>query len=220
MSYSPSGSPVRMTSSPTQDSLLARPGATEVVYGCMYAGKTTAYISRVKEAEALGFSVITVKHIWDNRYGGNAHAAQICTHDQVMLDRPTWTVSRLDDLYPILPHMFKPDRRSLLAIDEGQFFPRLYEFVQEIRLKYPQTNILVSGLDMDFMGRPFGDMPKLIADADIDTHLMATCSCGSKAAIYSHRLVKSKEVVLIGGAEAYVPRCEHCFTVEMTNPLV
>lgn len=211
MSGSASGSPVR-------DGPLSQPGTMEVAHGCMYAGKTTTYIARVKEAEAQGFGIVTAKHVWDDRYGGKSHAAQVCTHDQVMLERPTWTVTRLEDLYPILPHVFRADRRSLLAIDEGQFFPRLYEFVQEVRLKYPQTNILIAGLDMDFLGRPFGDMPKLILDADFDVHLKAKCACGSHEALYSHRLVQSKEVVLIGGAEAYVPRCEKCFRAEI--PLV
>jgi thymidine kinase len=178
----------------------------------MYAGKTTAYIARVEEAQSRDFGIVTAKHVWDNRYGGGAHAAQICTHDQVMLERPTWTVSRLEDLYTILPHIFKADRRGLLAIDEGQFFPRLYEFVEEVRVKYPSVNIVVAGLDMDFMGRPFGDMPKVIAKSNVDTHLKANCACGSKEAIYSHRLAKSKEVVLIGGSESYVPQCEKCFS--------
>lgn len=190
---------------------LDTPGTTEVVYGCMYAGKTTMYIDRVREAERKGFSIVTVKHVWDNRFGG-AHAAQICTHDQVHLNRPAWTVSRLEDLHTIFPHVFKPERRGLLIIDEGQFFPGLEEFVSEVRSQYPIVNIVIAGLDMDFLGRPFGDIPKLIATADINTHLKARCACGSSEALYSHRIVQSREVILIGGAEAYVPMCKKCFT--------
>lgn len=192
---------------------LILPGLVEVIHGCMYAGKTTAYIARVREAEHQGFGIITVKHVWDNRYGGNAHAAQICTHDRVMLNRPTWTVTRLEDLHPILPHIFKPGQRGLLAIDEGQFFPNLHEFVRAVHGQYPYVNIVVAGLDMDFMGRPFGDIPELVKTADVNTHLKARCACGSKEAIYSRRLVNSEEVVLIGGSETYAPQCEKCFSV-------
>ena len=72
------------------------------------------------------------------------------------------------------------------------------------------TRVIVAGLDMDFQGRPFGQMPNLLAIADYITKLHAICmKCGSIAYV-SHRIVANEEQVLLGEKDAYEPRCRTC----------
>jgi thymidine kinase len=71
--------------------------------------------------------------------------------------------------------------------------------------------VIVAGLDMDFQGKPFGPIPKLMAIAEQVTKIHAIClRCGSLAQ-YSHRKTKSKKLVLLGETDEYEPLCRACF---------
>jgi thymidine kinase len=78
--------------------------------------------------------------------------------------------------------------------------------------------VIVAGLDLDFLGRPFGPMPLLAAYADRLTKLQASCQypgCGSRQASRTQRLVDGEPaaadspLVVVGGAATYEARCRH-----------
>jgi thymidine kinase len=99
---------------------------------------------------------------------------------------------------------------ALIAIDEIQFFsldavPRILDVVRS------GVNVVVAGLDLTSKGEPFGPVPALMAYADSVVKLTSRCSKCNKPATRSHRRVVSTETVLIGGTEAYEPRCLACF---------
>lgn len=75
--------------------------------------------------------------------------------------------------------------------------------------------VIAAGLDQDFRGEPFGEMPKIMAIAELVTKLQAVCAvCGSPAS-RTQRLINGKPasyddpVILVGASEAYEPRCRH-----------
>jgi thymidine kinase len=99
---------------------------------------------------------------------------------------------------------------DVVGIDEAQFFDaELPRVCQLLALK--GIRVIVAGLDMDYLGKPFGQMPNLLAVADYITKLHAICmKCGSIANI-SHRKISGDGQVLIGEKETYEPRCRKCF---------
>ena len=71
--------------------------------------------------------------------------------------------------------------------------------------------VIVAGLDMDYLGNPFGPMPGLMATAEYVTKVHALCTRCGDLAHYSHRLVANDKQVLLGETDTYEPLCCHCF---------
>jgi thymidine kinase len=71
--------------------------------------------------------------------------------------------------------------------------------------------VLIAGLDMDYLGRPFEPMPQLMAIAEYVTKLHAICAESGTIASYSQRIVNSEDRILVGESEAYEPRSRGCF---------
>ena len=84
-------------------------------------------------------------------------------------------------------------------------------FKPSLDKRFSETRVLVAGLDMDFMGNPFGPMPALMAIAEYVTKLHAICvRCGSLAH-YSYRKSEEDQDVLLGEKDLYEPLCRHCY---------
>ena len=99
---------------------------------------------------------------------------------------------------------------DVIGIDEAQFFDDGIVNVCN-QLAYNGIRVIVAGLDMDYLGKPFGPMPKLLSIADEVTKVHAICvKCGSLA-YASHRLVKNDSQVMLGEKEEYEPLCRDCF---------
>lgn len=99
---------------------------------------------------------------------------------------------------------------DVIGIDEAQFFDDGIINVCN-QLAYNGMRVIVAGLDMDYLGKPFGPMPKLLSIADEVTKVRAICvKCGSLA-YASHRLVKNNAQVMLGEKEEYEPLCRDCF---------
>ena len=73
------------------------------------------------------------------------------------------------------------------------------------------TRVIVAGLDMDYLGRPFGPIPALLATAEFVTKVHAVCVCCGEIASYSFRIVVSESQVLLGETDSYEARCRPCF---------
>lgn len=99
---------------------------------------------------------------------------------------------------------------DVVGIDEAQFFDSAIVSVCE-KLAIAGTRVIVAGLDMDYLGNPFGPVPQLLAIADYITKLHAICvRCGNIASM-SYRKTKQEGQVVIGEIDIYEPRCRVCY---------
>jgi thymidine kinase len=106
------------------------------------------------------------------------------------------------------------DDVQVVGIDEAQFYDMsLVDVAQELANR--GIRVIIAGLDMDYLGKPFGPMPYLMAIAEDVRKVHAICvKCGALAN-YSHRLVNDDELVVLGEKEAYEPLCRDCFNKAM-----
>src|SRR3989441_83507 len=122
---------------------------------------------------------------------------------------------------PVCRRHHTPEARALsfqeVWFDEPQFLgPEIVSLADELADR--GRHVIVAGLDLDFLARPFGPMPLLAAYADRLTKLQASCQypgCGSRQATRTQRLVDGEPasadspLVVIGGAATYEARCRH-----------
>ncbi len=102
------------------------------------------------------------------------------------------------------------DDVEVVGIDEAQFFDEHLVSVCN-QLAGMGIRVIVAGLDMDYLGQPFGPMPELMAIAEYVDKVHAICvKCGNLAH-YSHRIVEGEKIVLLGEKESYEPLCRSCF---------
>ena len=92
----------------------------------------------------------------------------------------------------------------MVALDEAQFFDDGIIDVCNV-LANGGKRVIVAGLDMDYEGNPFGPMPNLMAIAEFVTKVHAICTKTGNLANYSHRISKSKDLVLLGERAEYEP---------------
>ena len=102
-----------------------------------------------------------------------------------------------------------PDVR-VIGVDEAQFFDeRLPQVCETLALR--GVRVIVAGLDMDFLGNPFGPMPSLLAMAEYVTKVHAICPHCGNLATHSYRLTAEQETVVLGEKDKYEPRCRICY---------
>jgi thymidine kinase len=177
-----------------------RRGSIEVICGSMFSGKTEELIRRLKRAKIANLRVEIFKPKLDVRYD----AQNIVSHDtNAILSSP------IDNSQTILLLHGEAD---VIGIDEAQFFDdQLPDVCDQLALK--GIRVIVAGLDMDFTGKPFGQIPFLLAKADYITKLHAICvKCGN-IANYSYRKKQSNNNAqfLLGEKDLYEPRCRKCY---------
>ncbi|TAF33491.1 MAG: thymidine kinase [Cytophagales bacterium] len=185
---------------PNLNTLKTEPklGWIEVVCGSMFSGKTEELLRRAKRATIAKQSVAIFKPQIDVRYD----AERVVSHDQKSVE--SIPVSHSSE---ILKHV---GTAFVVGIDEAQFFDEQIVQVCE-KLANSGRRVIVAGLDMDFMGRPFGQMPALMCIAEFVTKVHAICMrCGGVAS-HSYRLTDEQGQVLLGEKNEYEPRCRRCF---------
>jgi len=173
-------------------------GWIEVICGSMFSGKTEELIRRLKRVKIANLKVEIFKPAMDKRY----HEQQIVSHDEnAILSTP------IDNSQTILLLAGDVD---VIGIDEAQFFDdQLPEVCDQLALR--GVRVIIAGLDMDYLARPFGQMPYLLAKADYITKLHAICvKCGNIAS-YSYRKGGSSQQIALGEKEMYEPRCRNCY---------
>jgi thymidine kinase len=175
-----------------------RRGWIEVICGSMFSGKTEELIRRLKRAKIANLRVEIFKPAIDIRYD----EVKVVSHDSNSIHS-----TPIDNSQKIL--LFANDV-DIVGIDEAQFFDDEICNVCEA-LALQGTRVIVAGLDMDYLGKPFGQMPKLLAVADFITKLHAICvKCGHLANI-SYRKTAQEGQVVIGEMDIYEPRCRKCY---------
>ena len=174
-----------------------RRGWIEVICGSMFSGKTEELIRRLKRAKIANLKVEIFKPAIDVRYDEN----NVVSHDATAIQS-----TPIDNSQTIL---LMAEGVDVVGIDEAQFFDDEIRHVCET-LALRGVRVIVAGLDMDYLGRPFGQMPYLLSIADYITKLHAICMrCGNIANV-SFRKTAQEGQVLLGEKETYEPRCRKC----------
>lgn len=90
--------------------------------------------------------------------------------------------------------------------------------LQKSYFKNYNCKLIYAGLDLDFLRNPFWGTLELAKLADKLIQLTAKCTrCKNEKAIFSKRIIQSKELIAIGGAESYQPSCKACFDKEWND---
>lgn len=173
-------------------------GWIEVICGSMFSGKTEELIRRLKRVEFAQQKLLLFKPAIDDRY----HEENVVSHKE-----SSFQAIPVNSSADILNH-WKKER--IVAIDEAQFFD--HDLVHVCNdLAKQGVRVILAGLDMDYLGKPFGPMPELLCAAEYVTKVHAICvSCGNLAQ-YSHRTIKTDGQVLVGAVETYQPLCRACY---------
>ena len=167
-------------------------GWIEVICGSMFSGKTEELIRRLKRAEFAKQKTLIFKPSTDVRYS----ESKVVSHDSNEIISKS--VSSSKEIIQLSKDI------DVVALDEAQFFDDgIVDVCNE--LANGGKRVIVAGLDMDYEGNPFGPMPNLMAIAEFVTKVHAICTKTGNLANYSHRISKSKNLVLLGESEEYEP---------------
>lgn len=179
-------------------------GRIEVICGSMFSGKTEELIRRLKRASIAKQKVEIYKPAIDTRYSEE----NVVSHDSnSIVCTPVNTSESI---------LLLTGGVDVVGIDEAQFFDEnLIEVCS--KLANEGVRVIIAGLDMDYLGNPFGPMPALASIAEDVTKVHAICvECGSLAQ-YSYRLVVGDKQVLLGEKNEYMPLCRTCYNKAMHN---
>jgi len=173
-------------------------GCIEVVCGSMFSGKTEELIRRLNRAKIARQKVEIFKPAVDTRYDD----VNVVSHNENSIhSTPVETSSQI---------LLYAEDASVIGIDEAQFFDdELFNVCNQLADR--GVRVIVAGLDMDYLGNPFGPIPKLMAIAEDVTKVHAICMQCGNLAHYSHRTVKNDKLVMLGEKDTYEPLCRNCF---------
>lgn len=180
--------------------LHKRKGSIEVICGSMFSGKTEELIRRMKRAQYAKQKVEIFKPEIDKRYddvkvvsheGNSIHSTPVPASSHILL-----LANEVD----------------VVGIDEAQFFDAgLIDVCNQ--LADSGIRVIVAGLDMDYLGKPFGPIPALLAIAEHVTKVHAICMRCGNIANHSHRITDEEQLVLLGETNNYEPLCRDCFVL-------
>ncbi len=174
-------------------------GWVEVVCGPMFSGKSEELIRRLRRAEIARQRVQVFKHEVDVRYA----VGEIVSHSEMRI--PAERVQSAREI----PQRLDP-RTRVVGIDEAHFFDENLPGVVDV-LADAGRRVIVAGLDLDYLGRPFEPVAHLLAMAEEITKTLAICVVCGNPANRTQRLVAREERIVVGGAQAYEARCRQCF---------
>ena len=173
-------------------------GCIEVVCGSMFSGKTEELIRRLRRAQFANQKIAIFKPTVDNRYS----EVEVVSHDFHKIS--STPIHDPAEMLKVGPEI------QVVGVDEAQFFDEsLVDVCQQLADR--GIRVIVAGLDTDYLGLPFGPMPRLMAVAEDVQKVHAICvRCGALAN-HSHRLSKSEDLVLLGEKNVYEPLCRDCY---------
>jgi thymidine kinase len=179
-------------------------GWMEVICGSMFSGKTEELIRRLRRAEMAGQKVEIFKPKIDTRYD----EVEVVSHNQNKI-RST----PVESSHEIL---LLGSTCDVIGIDEAQFFD---DEITEVAntLANNGVRVVIAGLDMDFLGRPFGPMPYLMATAEYVTKVHAICRKTGNLANYSMRISAGKNLVELGETDSYEAVSRRVFVDDVLN---
>jgi len=176
-------------------------GSVEVICGSMFSGKTEEMIRRLRRAVIAKQEVQVFKPAIDNLY----KVERVTSHAGV--DFEALPVNHSTEILKAL----KPET-TVVGVDEAQFFDDgIIDVIDQLADR--GLRVIVTGLDMNFRGEPFGCVPTLLAKADKVDKLQAICMVCGEPAGRTQRLVNGQPakyddpLVVVGAAEMYEARC-------------
>ena len=178
-------------------------GWIEVICGSMFSGKTEELIRRIKRAEIANQKIKVFKPVIDSRSNNF-----IESHDESKLE--CIEVKSSNEI------LKKIDNCDVVAIDEAQFFDDLIVPVCN-KIANNGARVIIAGLDMDYLGNPFGPMPNLMAISEYVTKVHAVCKKSGNIANYSYRKNNKKDIVVIGEKDKYEPLSRSVFYKKMNK---
>jgi thymidine kinase len=182
-----------------------RSGWIEVICGSMFSGKTEELIRRLKRARIAKQKVEIFKPVIDTRY----HEEDVVSHDANSIrSTPVQSSNQI---------LLMANDFDVVAIDEAQFFDSELPSVCNT-LANNGVRVIVAGLDMDYLGKPFGPIPALLATAEYVTKVHAICPHCGDLANYSHRMVDQDGQVMLGETDVYEPLCRRHFIEKQKKP--
>ena len=179
-------------------------GWMEVICGSMFSGKTEELIRRLRRAEMAGQKVEIFKPKIDTRYDD----VEVVSHNHnKIMSTPVESSNEI---------LLLGSTCDVIGIDEAQFFD---EGIVEIanQLANNGVRVVIAGLDMDFLGRPFGPMPFLMATAEYVTKVHAICKKTGNLANYSMRISKNQNLVQLGETDSYEAVSRRVFVDDVLN---
>jgi thymidine kinase len=181
------------------DFVAGNTGWIEVICGPMFSGKSEELMRRLRRARIARKRVQVFKPVIDDRYS----ADEIVSHGDVRMKSEV--VQGALEILRILDW-----RTQVVGIDEANFMgAELIEVANQLADSGKQ--VILAGLDTDFLGRPFSPIPELLAHAEAITKTLAICMrCGNPAK-HTQRLVESDDLIVVGAAGLYEARCRRCF---------
>ena len=183
------------------DEIRERPreGRIEAISGGMFSGKSEELVRRLRRAALARQRVQVFKPGSDTRHGPQ----RLVTRDKRELEAVSVACSCE------LRQKLQPGV-EVVGIDEAQFFDDgLVDLVGE--LADSGIRVIVAGLDLDYLRRPFGPMPRILAIAEYVDKVHAVCMrCGAPAH-YSQRTAGGGEQLQVGDTDAYEARCRRCY---------
>jgi thymidine kinase len=174
-------------------------GWIEAICGPMFSGKSEELMRRLRRAVIARKRVQVFKPLIDQRYSSD----EIVSHNDLRMK--SQVIQRASEILQQLD-----PRTEVLGIDEANFFgPELVEVATQLADGGKQ--VMIAGLDTDYMGRPFPPMPELLSLAESITKTLAICMrCGNPAK-HTQRLVESSDLIVVGASGTYEARCRRCF---------
>ena len=191
-------------------------GYLELIIGPMFCGKTSKILEIYKQCKFCNIPVSIINHTIDKRY----HDTMLSTHDKVMA--PCLQANKLSDIWTnsgFIESGNQSDKYAnkllrssdVILINEGQFFPDLYEVV--VDMLNNNKKVYVCGLDGDFERKKFGNILDLIPLCDKVNKLTSLCSLcrDGTPGIFSMRLTTETEQTVVG-SDNYIPVCRKCYS--------
>ena len=179
-------------------------GWMEVICGSMFSGKTEELIRRLRRAEMAGQKVEIFKPKIDTRYDD----VEVVSHNHnKIMSTPVESSNEI---------LLLGSTCDVIGIDEAQFFD---DGIVEVanQLANNGVRVVIAGLDMDFLGRPFGPMPFLMATAEYVTKVHAICKKTGNLANYSMRISKNQDLVQLGETDSYEAVSRRVFVDDVLN---
>jgi thymidine kinase len=177
----------------------SREGRIEAISGGMFSGKSEELVRRLRRAAIARQTVQVFKPVADTRHDPQ----RLITRDKRELEAVSVTCS-CEIRQKLQPGV------EVVGIDEAQFFDDgLIELVSE--LADSGVRVIVAGLDLDYLRRPFGPMPRILAIAEYVDKVHAVCMLCGAPAHYSQRIAGGGEQLQVGDADAYEARCRRCY---------
>ena len=173
-------------------------GWIELICGSMFSGKTEELIRRIIRAQIAKQKTAIFKPKLDNRFSSE----DIVSHNNRKIK------SIIINNASEIPNLIGD--ATVIGIDEAQFFgDEIIDICKELTLK--NIRIILAGLEKDYLGKPFGPMPKLMVEAEYVTKVLAICVVCGNPANFSYRISSESSQILVGETDKYEARCRQCF---------